>query len=52
MNQVDEFLFWDPHYPEKEKQVTLKQQLTEKLQTQTFLSIGSHLHPTHGKEEP
>ena len=23
----------------------------EKVQTQTFISTGSHLHPTHGKEE-
>ena len=48
---MDEFLFWDPHYPEKKKQVTLKQQFTEKLQTEVFLSTGSHLHPTHGKAE-
>ena len=48
---MDEFLFWDPHNLEKKKQVTLKQQFTEKLQTEAFLSTGSHLHPTHGKAE-
>ena len=48
---MDEFLFLDSHYPEKKKQVTLKQQFTEKLQTEALLSTGSHLQPTHGKAE-
>ena len=29
----------------------MKQQFTENVQTQAFISTGSHLHPTHGHEE-
>ena len=32
------------------KRVTLKQQFTEKVQTQACISTGSHLHPIHGNE--
>ena len=32
------------------KRKTLKQQFTEKVQTQACISTGSHLHPIHGNE--
>ena len=34
-----------------EKRVAMKQQFTENVQTQAFISTSSHLHPTHGHEE-
>ena len=32
------------------KKLAMKQQFIENVQTQAFISTGSHLHPTHGNE--